>query len=209
LPSRLFIRVVVAAACLPVLVGCAPKRVLRQPPPWSLAPAGDGVASHAAPQPRGSGGLIGSPDSRPRDGGPPASVPTAPPTRIGLQLGVQAASLAREQVGQPYRWGGGDPRGGFDCSGLVRWTYGCVGLELPRRADEQKLVGKAIGSDQLRPGDLVFFEPYGSGASHVGVYLGAGRFVHAPRSGEPVREDSLDDPWWRVRWSGSRRVIGD
>jgi cell wall-associated NlpC family hydrolase len=117
------------------------------------------------------------------------------------------ADLAQEQIGRPYRWGGENPSYGFDCSGLVQWTYGSIGISMPRVVREQKKRGKSITGDRLRPGDLVFFAISGDRVSHVGVYVGGGRFVHAPRAGQPVRIDSLDDAYWRQRWSDSRRII--
>lgn len=200
MPPRLPSRVVLAAACLIVLIGCAPKRVLRQLDPLP------------EPTPRGEVGRPSTP--LPLDAEPTAPADVSPvrvetPPTLALQRGVQAATLARDQVGRPYRWGGEDPGAGFDCSGLVRWSFGCVGVELPRMVEDQHAVGQVVGGDDLRPGDLVFFRLESAEVSHVGVYLGAGRFVHAPRRGQPVREDSLDDPWWRERWIGSRRVTGD
>lgn len=140
---------------------------------------------------------------------PPAAAPASRPDPVrSLDLGVKAASLASDQVGRPYRWGGEEPDDGFDCSGLVFWTYGNLGVDLPRVVRQQKETGRSVGGGDLRPGDLVFFAIDKRRTSHVGLYLGDSRFVHAPSSGSPVRVDSLDDPWWRERWTVSRRVAG-
>ncbi len=150
----------------------------------------------------------GAPDD-PGGARPPAvASPSRPDPARSLDLGVRAASLAGEQVGRPYRWGGEAPGDGFDCSGLVFWTYGNLGVDLPRVVRQQKEVGRSVGGGDLRPGDLVFFAIDKGRVSHVGLYLGDSRFVHAPSSGSPVRVDSLDDPWWRERWTVSRRVAG-
>lgn len=111
-------------------------------------------------------------------------------------------------VGTPYRYGGNTPEGGFDCSGLVTYVYrDMLDLRLPRTSRElAQAQGPRIAPDRLAPGDLVFFGA-GSEVSHVGIYVGEGRFVHAPSTGGTVRVDSLDGPWWRDHYSGARRVI--
>jgi cell wall-associated NlpC family hydrolase len=180
-------------AAVLLLGACAPKRVYRQP---GVDPA-DGVESGSSPTspvPRTA------PSRSPLEPREPAET---------LQVAVQAASLARDQVGRPYRWGGTDPARGFDCSGLVQWSYGCVGINLPRVVRDQRRRGEPVQGDQLQIGDLVFFSMRGDRVSHVGLYLGDGKFVHAPSSGNPVRTDSLDDPYWRQRWQGSRRVAAE
>jgi murein DD-endopeptidase len=138
------------------------------------------------------------PPSAPR----PAGTPTA-----ALQKGLEVANLAQAQLGRPYRWGGNLPQRGFDCSGLVQWTYQSVGVDLPRVVREQVRVGRSVDPQRLHPGDLVFFNLTGDRASHVGIYVGEGRFVHAPRTGQPVRTDELSDPYWRQRWSATRRIL--
>ncbi|MGH8033216.1 MAG: C40 family peptidase [Luteimonas sp.] len=111
-------------------------------------------------------------------------------------------------VGTPYRYGGNTPEGGFDCSGLVNFVYrDMLDLRLPRTsralADYQ---GARIAPAQLAGGDLVFFGS-GRAVSHVGIYVGEGRFVHAPSSGGTVRLDRLDGPYWQDHYSGARRVL--
>lgn len=112
-------------------------------------------------------------------------------------------------VGTPYRWGGNTPESGFDCSGLVRYVYRDVlDLRLPRTSRELAQVqGPRIPEPRLASGDLVFFGSRGD-VSHVGIYVGEGRFVHAPSSGGTVRLDRLDGPYWRDHYTGARRVLG-
>ncbi|MFT4197715.1 MAG: C40 family peptidase [Pseudoxanthomonas sp.] len=111
-------------------------------------------------------------------------------------------------VGTPYRYGGNTPDTGFDCSGLVTYVYrDMLDLRLPRTSRELAQVqGPKIAPERLAPGDLVFFGA-GREVSHVGIYVGEGRFVHAPSSGGTVRLDSLDGSWWRDHYTGARRVI--
>lgn len=127
----------------------------------------------------------------------------ADPARANAVL-MRAISL----VGTPYRYGGNTPEGGFDCSGLVTYVYRDVlDLRLPRTSRELAAVqGPRIRPDRLASGDLVFFGDGGE-VSHVGIYVGEGRFVHAPRSGGTVRLDRLDGAWWRDHYSGARRLL--
>ena len=112
-------------------------------------------------------------------------------------------------VGTPYRYGGNSPAGGFDCSGLVQFVYlDSAGLRLPRSTRELvAMQAPKVDRDALRPGDLVFFNPGGGKASHIGIYVGEGRFVHAPSSGGTVRLDQLDADYWRRAYAGARRVL--
>ena len=111
-------------------------------------------------------------------------------------------------VGTPYRYGGNTPEGGFDCSGLVNYVYrDMLDLRLPRTSRELAAVqGPRIAPERLASGDLVFFGSGGT-VSHVGIYVGEGRFVHAPSSGGTVRLDRLDGSWWRDHYSGARRLL--
>lgn len=103
-----------------------------------------------------------------------------------ISIAERAARLARTQLGVPYRWGGASPAG-FDCSGLVMWAYGRLGITLPHNAASLYGVGRAVPRAALRPGDLLFFR----GLGHVGIYVGRGRMVHAPQSGRRVEIQSL------------------
>lgn len=112
-------------------------------------------------------------------------------------------------VGTPYRWGGNTPAGGFDCSGLVDYIYRtATGIKLPRTSHEMAAVDgqKVRRMTQLASGDLVFFD-IGGAISHVGVYVGKGRFVHAPNSGGTVRLDDIDGPYWGDHFAYGRRVL--
>jgi cell wall-associated NlpC family hydrolase len=110
-------------------------------------------------------------------------------------------------VGARYYYGGDSPETGFDCSGLVVHVFQRAwGLALPRRADEQAKAGKPIPKHQLEPGDLVFYNTRNSPYSHVGIYVGDGRFIHAPRPGKRVRAESVDSPYWKARFNGGRRL---
>jgi cell wall-associated NlpC family hydrolase len=111
-------------------------------------------------------------------------------------------------VGTPYRYGGNTPAGGFDCSGLVNYVFrDMLDLRLPRTSRELAAwQGPRIPTDRLAAADLVFFGS-GGGVSHVGIYVGEGRFVHAPSTGGTVRLDRLDGPYWRDHYSGARRVL--
>ena len=116
-----------------------------------------------------------------------------------------AAGYALKMVGKPYRYGGATPSG-FDCSGLILFSYRQAGVKLPHNTDRQREVSRSIGRASLRRGDLVFFDLEGKKNSHVGIYLGDGRFVHAPSSGKHVRTDKLDAPFWKKHFSEARRL---
>ncbi|WP_255322894.1 C40 family peptidase [Lysobacter sp. K5869] len=111
-------------------------------------------------------------------------------------------------VGTPYRYGGNTPEGGFDCSGLVNYVYrDMLALSLPRTSrDLAGYQGPRIDPMRLAAGDLVFFGSSGN-VSHVGIYVGEGRFVHAPSTGGTVRLDRLDGPYWRDHYSGAKRIL--
>jgi cell wall-associated NlpC family hydrolase len=123
---------------------------------------------------------------------------------------AELAFRALGLVGTPYRTAGADPRVGFDCSGFVVYVYRDVfGLALPRSTGAQYGMNlRAPRRASLQTGDLVFFDTGGKGISHVGIYVGEGRFVHAPNHGGRVRLDHLDDHYWKSRYRGARRVLG-
>ncbi|KQP22059.1 C40 family peptidase [Pseudorhodoferax sp. Leaf267] len=113
-------------------------------------------------------------------------------------------------LGVPYRRGGNSEETGFDCSGFVRATFEkTVGLILPRRANEQAAATDSIDKSDLKPGDLVFFNTMRRAFSHVGIYVGDGKFIHAPRSGAKVRVEDMDTSYWKRRFDGARRVDTD
>lgn len=110
-------------------------------------------------------------------------------------------------LGVPYRWGGTNAETGFDCSGFVRAMYGqTIGKLLPRRADEQAASTQTIPKSDLKPGDLVFFNTMRRAFSHVGIYVGDGKFIHAPRSGATIRVEDMHQSYWSRRFDGARRV---
>jgi cell wall-associated NlpC family hydrolase len=117
--------------------------------------------------------------------------------------GLALARDARALIGRPYRYGGHDPATGFDCSGLVSYVHRAQGLYVPRTAADQHRAARPLPREALRPGDLVFFRIDSRQVSHVGVYVGDGRFVHAPRSGRPVGEARIDEPYFAERWAGA------
>ena len=117
-------------------------------------------------------------------------------------LGARAAAVALKAVGVPYRWGGSSPAGGFDCSGLVYWAYGRLGVELPHSSYALFDRGKPVARSRMKAGDLLFF----SGLGHVGIYLGRGRMVHAPQSGRLVEVVKLGRSGYGGRLVGARRI---
>lgn len=131
----------------------------------------------------------------------------APVARVeaGAAAADRAAQHASRMVGRPYRFGAASPAAGFDCSGLVQFSYRQAGVALPRSTEDQLRASSPVPRSKLRPGDLVFFDQEGKKNSHVGIYLGNGRFVHAPSSGKQVRTDRLDSPYWKRHLSEARR----
>lgn len=109
-------------------------------------------------------------------------------------------------LGTPYRWGGATPDGGFDCSGLVGYVFRtAIGLDLPRVSRQMVSAGEAVDRASLVPGDLVFFGRRGK-VNHVGIYMGEGRFLHAPRTGRDVTVSDLDKGYWAGKFMAARRV---
>lgn len=137
--------------------------------------------------------------------------------RIGQQVqharetvSDQASSLvisAMAFLDVPYRYGGNSAETGFDCSGFVRAVYEqSLGKILPRRSDEQAAATQTIDRSELKPGDLVFFNTMRRAFSHVGIYVGDGKFIHSPRSGAQVRMEDMRMAYWNKRFNGARRV---
>src|SRR5882724_6484996 len=115
--------------------------------------------------------------------------------------GQTVVALAKQHVGAPYRWGGSSPSG-FDCSGLVRYVYAQVGVDLPHNAAKQYELGAPVAREDLQPGDIVFFDRL----RHNGIYIGDGRFIHARQTGKRVAVAGLDEAWYAERWVGARRI---
>jgi len=151
--------------------------------------------------PRTTGGIdpgdaVGTGDAA--GGGPPGRVPD--------ELAREAAFLALSLVDTPYRYGGNTPQGGFDCSGLIVYVFrNAAGVALPRTVAKLAGVGEPVRLTAVRSGDLVLFDTRGR-FSHAGIYVGGGRFVHAPSTGGTVRLDGVQARYWRPRYSGARRV---
>jgi cell wall-associated NlpC family hydrolase len=111
-------------------------------------------------------------------------------------------------LGVPYRRGGNSAETGFDCSGFVKAIYEqTVGLVLPRRANEQASAGQQVDKKDLQPGDLVFFNTMKRAFSHVGIYVGDGKFIHSPKPGAQVRVEDMGVNYWATRYNGARRVL--
>lgn len=130
-------------------------------------------------------------------------VAVAPKQQVSRSDSSSLVEKALSLTGVPYVFGG-TSRSGFDCSGFTQYVFKQFGVSLPRTAAEQFNVGSSVKRAQLQPGDLVFFTTYASGASHVGIYIGGGSFVHASNSG--VRTTSLSDSYYASRYLGARRV---
>jgi cell wall-associated NlpC family hydrolase len=128
-------------------------------------------------------------------------------------LADSIVATAAEAMGRPYEFGGTGENGeGFDCSGLIQYAYGKHRIVLPRRSVDQARQGSKVDRklDLLRPGDLLTFSNRGRGVTHVGLYMGAGRFIHSATRGVQVSTLSAEDPygrWWYQRWVGVRRII--
>ena len=128
--------------------------------------------------------------------GSPEGSTVAPPSIHGGVVGI-----AMHYLGVPYVWGGSTPSG-FDCSGFVMYVFAQIGVGLPHSSYSQYGMGAPVSMSQLQPGDLVFF----AGASHEGIYIGGGQFIHAPHTGDVVKISSLDDSWYAATYVGARRL---
>ena len=130
--------------------------------------------------------------------------------QVRQTVGLKASELvfnAMGFLGVPYKRGGNTAETGFDCSGFVRAMYEqSIGLILPRRAEQQAAATQDIDKSELKPGDLVFFNTLKRTFSHVGIYVGEGRFIHSPKPGGQVRVDSMTINYWASRFDGARRV---
>ncbi len=127
--------------------------------------------------------------------------PESPPPAMASRAADQALAM----VGKPYHYGGNTPAG-FDCSGLVQYSYRQIGIELPHGTSNLRRVSQPVSRRNLQRGDLLFFTQEGKKSSHVALYLGDERFVHAPSSGKKVYTTSFDDAYWRKHFSEARRL---
>jgi cell wall-associated NlpC family hydrolase len=114
---------------------------------------------------------------------------------------------ARSQLGIPCHAGGDSPLKGFDCSGFTQWVFRQHGIPLPRQSYEQYRIGQQVKSGKLRSGDLVFFDVEKQGASHVGIYMGQGWFIHCSGTGGHVQKDNLGKTYWQEHYLGARRIL--
>jgi murein DD-endopeptidase len=130
--------------------------------------------------------------------------PMKPVTGYSPDIGGKAAKNAISMIGKPYKFQGDSPEG-FDCSGLVQYSYLAAGLEVPHGTSALKNVSRPVGKHPLQKGDLLFFDERGKKFSHVGIYIGGNSFVHAPSSGKKVRKDDLTDPYWKQSFIEARR----
>jgi cell wall-associated NlpC family hydrolase len=144
-------------------------------------------------------------------GSVPAASASSPTAVVGTpgSAGEGALAVAWRFLGTPYVWGGASPATGFDCSGLVQWSYGQVGVRLPRTAQQQYDATVRVAPAELRPGDLVFFaHTYESPdpITHVGIYAGDGRMINAPVEGKPISVQSVFSGFWGTHYAGAGRV---
>lgn len=148
----------------------------------------------------------------PRESKPPLvpeKKPEKPQAKTGnnRDMGSIAARTAERFVGIPYRWGGDNVVEGMDCSGFVRAVYNLCGLSIPRTSRDQYKAGEPVSKNSLQDGDLVFFGSSETSINHVGIYVGSGRFVHAPRRGEDIRVTSVGESYFEKRFIGARRYF--
>ncbi len=123
----------------------------------------------------------------------------------GGTTGERAVRIAEQYLGVPYRWGGADPIGGFDCSGLTMYVYAQLGIGLAHYTGSQFYEGMRVPPSRLLPGDLLFFEPSARGPQHEGIYIGGGQFIHAPHTGDVVKISSLAEPGYAFGFVGAVR----
>lgn len=133
--------------------------------------------------------------------------PTPKPATDSKDMGAIAARTAERFVGIPYRWGGDNVVEGMDCSGFVRAVYNLCGLSIPRTSRDQFKAGGSVTKDDLKDGDLVFFGASAAAINHVGIYVGSGKFVHAPRRGEEIRVSAVNESYFEKRFVGARRYF--
>jgi cell wall-associated NlpC family hydrolase len=137
----------------------------------------------------------------------PKREPQQTPRREKSDMGAIAARTAERFVGIPYRWGGDTVVDGMDCSGFARAVYNLCGVNIPRTSREQYLVGDVVGKGELKDGDLVFFGASADDITHVGIFVGNGRFVHAPRRGDDIKISTLDEAYFQKRFVGAKRYF--
>lgn len=132
---------------------------------------------------------------------------TKPQQKDNKDMGAIAARTAERFVGIPYRWGGDNVVDGMDCSGFVRAVYNLCGLSIPRTSRDQFKAGDQVAKDDLKDGDLVFFGASADKINHVGIYVGGGKFVHAPKRGEEIKVTAVTESYFEKRFVGARRYF--
>jgi cell wall-associated NlpC family hydrolase len=145
---------------------------------------------------------------------PPVTTPTGASDRLGTARrppagvpdGYALVGTALSLRGSPYRDGGSDPAGGFDCSGFTQYVFAQYGVQLPREVRDQYRLGRSVAPAELAAGDLVFFTTTASGATHVAIAIGGDEFVHAPTSSGVVRVEHLSSSYWASRYLGAKRI---
>ncbi|MBE0596363.1 MAG: C40 family peptidase [Desulfuromonadales bacterium] len=221
--SRLGISMVLPGVALLLLSGCGAAML-----PPALSPSGVGSRPAVSPVPASPNPalvpepkptLAAGPLSLPERQSPMSAAADLPEASdpigqilhmdesIGTDPGRRALEVARRLLGTPYVRGGHSPAG-FDCSGLVLFSFRQAGVELPRSSREQYRYSQLIEIDRLQPGDLLFFQISRQQISHVGIFVEADRFIHAPSKGKQVSYATLSDPYWRQRLVGAGRITG-
>ncbi len=168
-------------------------------PPAAGAPVADAAAAASAPATPIPAADVSGPVVEIAPGVPVMDAEAASPTALN------AIKVAAQYLGTSYHFGGASPETGFDCSGLMQWAYSHSGVSIPRVTYDQIDVGVHVDRSHLVPGDLIFFEHDGD-VHHVGMYLGGGRFLHAPHTGDVVKISSLDDAYYAEQFAGGRRM---
>jgi cell wall-associated NlpC family hydrolase len=189
--------VVLAAACSGA---CASTGYSPKPFPGAVAPSSHPAPRTAAPSDPATPAPVDRSGVAPSH---PAPSHAAPGTSLDPYALVGTALALR---GTPYRNGGTNPQG-FDCSGFTQYVFSQYGLWLPREVREQFRVGKSVKTNDLAPGDILFFTTTDPGPSHVGIAIGGDQFVHAPSSSGVVRVERLSSSYWSPRYLGARRIV--
>ncbi len=128
-------------------------------------------------------------------------------TKGSTAKGNAISKTAQSQIGKYYKFGGTSPKTGFDCSGLIMWSYNKHGISMPRNTKQQATVGKKVTSKKAKPGDIVVFRSkYTSSGYHTGIYIGNNKFVHSPKTGSKIRIESFNS-YWKPKISSFRRVV--
>ncbi|SHE27234.1 C40 family peptidase [Thermomonas hydrothermalis] len=208
---RLFSLIAVLAGCLTALPA------LAAPPAEATAPT-EAAAALPTTTATTSAAAISTPASAPEAAVLPALPKTAPIATPDTAPSVPAATAggtiktvlqrAFTLLGTPYRYGGSSPERGFDCSGLVSYVFRTIGIDLPRMSRAMAQEGtRIVGREALSEGDLVFFGRRGH-VDHVGIYIGNGQFLHAPRTGRDVTVSSLSEGYWANKFIEARRLMG-